>query len=326
MVNVLKMKRMIITPAQLNEIVTADYDMKNLKKVQREIYNSVSDYCGKMHSDDAWQDVKTLIGMIRGVEGVEDIHVGAGEYSNYLNPENGACRDYETTVVTSFGKLYGYIRCHAAGTTDDIFKYYDMTISLYPDKKRDMEERLEEMNEASVLTNAKSAAPADITAAVNNVVGKTNSNTVQVGIPGNTGLTQATTLPSLETGGEKIDPNASSVSVTIDPTKNVTESRKYSKRQVELGRMLEMRKRGKVYSKKRLNEMFMDDADDIETEIKGLPAFNVMTTVRCAFGPEAEKEMMEIFSNGKNPTEFIVNLYKNASPEDKRVFRERLGI
>ena len=27
------------------------FDMKNLKKVQNKIYRTVSDYCGKMHSD-----------------------------------------------------------------------------------------------------------------------------------------------------------------------------------------------------------------------------------------------------------------------------------
>lgn len=42
---------------------------------------------------------------------------------------------------------------------------------------------------------------------------------------------------------------------------NMKESRKYSKRQVELGRMLEMRRTGKVFSKKQLDEMLKKGED-----------------------------------------------------------------
>ena len=196
--------------------------------------------------------------------------------------------------------------------------------------------QLKAINEASVLTNAKSSSPADIMAAVNGVVGKTNSNTVQVGIPGNNGVAQATSFPALKTG-DTIDPNASSVSVTVDPTKTgVTENRRYSKRQVELGRMLEMRRTGKVFSKKQLNEMFlegedsefggMDIAEDIATEIGGLPAFDVMTCVRTAFGEDAFNGMLDAYSRGDNPTEFIVKTYHAASDEHKQLFKEKLGI
>lgn len=192
--------------------------------------------------------------------------------------------------------------------------------------------QLKAINEASVLTNAKSSSPADIMAAVNGVMGKTNSNTVQVGIPGNNGVAQATSFPALKTG-DTIDPNASSVSVTVDPTKTgVTESRRYSKRQVELGRMLEMRRTGKVFSKKQLNEMFMEDGDfglgedNIAEKIGELPAFNVMTCVRTAFGEDVFNHMVDVYSSGENPTEFIVKTYNEASDEEKRIFKERLGI
>jgi hypothetical protein len=39
-------------------------------------------------------------------------------------------------------------------------------------------------------------------------------------------------------------------------TFTVTNENRYTKRQVELGRMLEMRRTGKVFSKKQLDEMF----------------------------------------------------------------------
>ena len=97
-----------------------------------------------------------------------------------------------------------------------------------------------------------------------------------------------------------------------------------TKRQVELGRMLEMRRTGKVFSKKQLNEMFMET--DIAEKIKDCPAFDVMTTFGSVFGDDAEREMMDLFSAGGNPTDFIVSVYNEASEEDQDLFREKLGI
>ena len=106
-------------------------------------------------------------------------------------------------------------------------------------------------------------------------------------------------------------------------TNTIGESR-FSKRQVELGRMLEMRRTGKVFSKKQLNEMFMET--DIAEKIKDCPAFDVMTTFGSVFGDDAEREMMDQFSAGGNPTDFIVSVYNEASEEDQDLFREKLGI
>ena len=87
------------------------------------------------------------------------------------------------------------------------------------------------------------------------------------------------TLINVQSGQD--NPNAKSLTVKTDngqveqdalagqtdgSVKDITfapmnESR-YSKRQVELGRMLEMRRTGKVFSKKQLNEMFMEGLKD----------------------------------------------------------------
>ena len=47
-------------------------------------------------------------------------------------------------------------------------------------------------------------------------------------------------------------------------TFTVTNENRFSKRQVELGRMLEMRRTGKVYSKKQLNELFLNSRNKEE--------------------------------------------------------------
>lgn len=245
------MKKIIISPKQLNEILCEDYDTKALNKIQKKIYKSVSGFCGKMHSDTGWQNVKKLIGIIDSVDGVDEVYVGAGEYFNYTNPEKGAHRDYDLTVETPFGKLYGYIRCHAAGTTDDIFKYYDMTISLYHDKKRDMEERLGEMNEeTAAFTYDKSNFEKNYQDLVNKfpaiktpIIGVNTGDTATG--PSTTDTTKADTAKQVILTG---DTTGNSL------TTNLEESR-YSKRQVELGRMLEMRKNGRIYSKRQFEKL-----------------------------------------------------------------------
>ena len=251
------MKKIIISPKQLNEILCEDYDTKALNKIQKKIYKSVSGFCGKMHSDTGWQDVKKLIEIIDSVDGVDEVYVSAGEYFNYTNPEKGAHRDYDLTVETPFGKLYGYIRCHAAGTTDDIFKYYDMTISLYPDKKRDMEERLGEMNEAASLMY--SAPASNVQSVAQTAMAKHPGQQITIDVtdntPGTNGTigfsdTTANTNPSQIKNFDKMTFNSNT-----GVTQTSLEESRYSKRQVELGRMLEMRKNGKVYSKRQFEKL-----------------------------------------------------------------------
>ncbi len=281
------MKRIIITRSQLNEI----YSTPNLKKIQRNIYKFVSDYCGKMHSDDAWQDVKTLIDMIQSVDGVTDVHVGAGEYFNYTNPEKGAYRDYQTTVVTEFGNLYGYIRCHAAGTMDDIFKYYDITISLYPDKTKDISES--KINE--VMDSQKTQVVFD------------GNNANEMGVNAqekyNDAIRSGLKPNAIQMNGKTVNNNASDKDETIigfdtnepnirdavtnsvqnavnngadinklnvqgnseDITNGISESKKYTKQQVERARLYEMRRTGKIMTKKELKESFGNDDEEEQT-------------------------------------------------------------
>ena len=123
-------------------------------------------------------------------------------------------------------------------------------------------EQLKALNEAFVAPTvlySNDATTPGVAAAVKS--SNTTGNTFSVKTPG-TGQTVSATLPQLEQG---IDlNNAGTVDVVKDPNKTGTtfeESRTYSKRQVELGRMLEMRKNGKIYSKGKLDEMFKNGKD-----------------------------------------------------------------
>lgn len=193
--------------------------------------------------------------------------------------------------------------------------------------------QLKAINEAAALTYAKSASPADVTAAVNGMIGKTNSNEFQVKVPGNNGPAMATTLPDLQKGTETISPETSQINVTADPTKSNTgtalgESR-YSKRQVELGRMLEMRRTGKVYSKKQLNEMFMETQDNVNRLDAGLGnclIFKIFDAVATVFGSEVEEEMKGRISNGEDPMMTIKDIFSREESEKQEEFLNTLGI
>lgn len=264
-------KRIILNLSQLNEVMS--YDTKTLKKIQNKIYRTVSDFCGKMHHDDAWQNVGHLIDIIKSVEGVEDVHVGAGEYFNFLNPEKGAYRDYSTTVITQFGNLYGYIRCNAAGTVEDIFKYYDITISLYPDKKRDLEDSLNEDIDVAVdaktnsqseylsalksqgaqndIMKAKAVSP-DVNVSINGPKTTDKSPKLDIDVPnGSTPDQVMIQQPEISSAIA----NGASAKIHGDGFPN--ESKTYTKKQVECMRLNEMRKNGTVMTKKQLNDEFL---------------------------------------------------------------------
>lgn len=109
-----------------------------LERLRLLIYKAVNQYCGGIYSDNDWSHAKYLVGLIGEVPGVSNVIAGAGEYFNYLSgksdPNRPAHRDIPIRVETAYGDLEGYIRCHAAGTVEDEFSAYDMTISLYKAK------------------------------------------------------------------------------------------------------------------------------------------------------------------------------------------------
>ena len=161
-----------------------------------------------------------------------------------------------------------------------------------------------------------------------------NDNNFVAKVAGGTGPAQTVTVPGLQTGAEQVTGTPSSIEITIDPTKTDNNSTlgesRYSKRQVELGRMLEMRKNGAVFSKKQLNEMFMetqDNAKRLRNGIGGCRIFDIFQAVEDIF-PEEVDGVKEAFSNGADLPEYLCSIFSkddiNGEREEK--FLERLGI
>lgn len=190
-------------------------------------------------------------------------------------------------------------------------------------------EQLKAINEAA-LTYVNDMNPSTLINATNNAQG----NSVTAKVAGGTGPKQAVTLPGLKTGSETVNPNASSVEITKDPTKdnqtNGMFENRFSKRQVELGRMLEMRRTGKVFSKKQLNEMFMETQENAKRLRKGIGKCklnDIFDAIEEIF-PEEIDGVKDAFMNGADLPEYICSIFSNddVNGEKEEMFLERLGI
>ena len=122
---------------------------------------------------------------------------------------------------------------------------------------------------------------------------------------------------------------ANNQGVTATKSSLTSESR-FSKRQVELGRMLEMRRTGKVFSKKQLNEMFMEtqeNADRLRKGIGNCRIYDIFMAIEDIF-PEEVEGVKEAFSNGADLPEYICSIFSKGdiNSEKEEEFLERLGL
>ena len=141
-------------------------------------------------------------------------------------------------------------------------------------------------------------------------------------------LNPATTDQEIANAGQVI---ANTGNTGVSSTQSVTmEEARFSKRQVELGRMLEMRRTGKVFSKKQLNEMFMEtqeNADRLREGIGKCKLRDIFDAVEEIF-PEEIDAVKEAFMNGADLPEYICSIFSNGdiNGEKEQAFLERLGI
>lgn len=155
-----------------------------------------------------------------------------------------------------------------------------------------------------------------------------NGKTIEVD-NGGQGINQGDLADAAAQGGFSTDKISN---VRVNSTQNTTqmEGRKYTKRQVELGRMLEMRKTGKVYSKQQLDEMFMettDNADRLRAGIGNCRLFDIFKAVEEIF-PEELEGVKEAFSNGSDIPEYIISIFGKGDVNSKKEneFLNALGL
>ena len=138
-------------------------------------------------------------------------------------------------------------------------------------------------------------------------------------------LNQTTTDQDISNAGQVISNTENQTAKT-----NALGESRFSKRQVELGRMLEMRRTGKVFSKKQLNEMFMEtqeNADRLRGGIGKCKLGNIFDAVEEIF-PEEIDNVKDVFMSGGDIPEYICSIFSNGgiNGEKEQAFLEKLGI
>ena len=187
--------------------------------------------------------------------------------------------------------------------------------------------QLKAINEAAMAFTYDGGKPNDFQTQYNDFTAKnpTAKNSVIQGV--NTSDT-ATKPSTTETGNSQ---QAQQVIIPPEASQNsALEESHFTKRQVELGRMLEMRKNGKVFSKKQLNEMFMEtqeNADRLRQGIGDCKLHDIFSAIE-EFFPEEVDGVKEAFMNGADLPEYICSIFSrdNINGEKEQAFLERLGI
>ena len=110
---------------------------------------------------------------------------------------------------------------------------------------------------------------------------------------------------------------------------NRVESR-FSKRQVERGRLLEMKRNGKVFSKRQLNEMFMEtqeNAERLRREIGKCRLYDIFDAIEEVF-PEELENAKNVVGSGADLPEFLCSLFSKEGVDSNREeeFLDMLGI
>lgn len=189
--------------------------------------------------------------------------------------------------------------------------------------------QLKAINEAALQTY-DTANIGTVQSTFNNVENKNNPTLINVqsgqNNPGAKSLTIKTTNGQINPADLTGVPDGTVKDITCSP---ISET-KYSKRQVELGRMLEMRRTGKVFSKKQLNEMFMEtqeNANRLRQGIGNCRLKDIFDAIEELF-PEEIDGVKEAFMNGADLPEYICSIFSknDVNGEKEEMFLERLGI
>lgn len=101
--------------------------IKNLHKVSQP-------WTSHLFRDNAWENVHKFIEELENVDGVKELYYGGGRYHKQ---DSNAFKEYKLEIITNYGiTLRGEIRCHFAGTMDNPYSAYDMTVNFWKESNK----------------------------------------------------------------------------------------------------------------------------------------------------------------------------------------------
>lgn len=111
---------------------------------------------------------------------------------------------------------------------------------------------------------------------------------------------------------------------------NLGESKKYTKKQVQQARLQEMKKNGKVFTKKELKESFItkkylkenEDSLNIINKLGEMDSFKVLNVVKQVFGDD----VLQNLAFSRNMLQDIINLVYGADEQQRNDFLTKLNL
>lgn len=99
----------------------------NDKQMKDAIYKILKPYFNKRWKDEDWSTVNDLVNTLKKSGFTVEVSVPRGGYRS-----NGGSqwKEYHLTISKDMRTLHGILSCAAAGTTNDPFKEYDMTLTF----------------------------------------------------------------------------------------------------------------------------------------------------------------------------------------------------
>lgn len=101
-------------------------------------YRVVEPYTGHLYSDSGWQGVDEIIDALENAGYETSVSVENGGYRNSLGGNTlfagdgvSYWKEYKLHIEKDGMAADGRINCHAAGTVEDVFSAYDMTVTFW---------------------------------------------------------------------------------------------------------------------------------------------------------------------------------------------------
>lgn len=106
--------------------------LTNKKGLINFIYRLISQYTASLYHDEHWGGVQIIIDTIRNIDGVTDVSYWAPNGGYRKNYEGVQWKEYMLKIETVQGiVIEGQINAHAAGSVEDPFDRYDITVVLW---------------------------------------------------------------------------------------------------------------------------------------------------------------------------------------------------
>jgi len=108
-------------------------EVSSKKTAINRIYKATHDITNHLYRDENWHGVTLVVDAIESLGYECEVTVKDGGYmKNERDPYGLPWKEYRLTITTpEWFEIHGTLNCHAAGTTEDPFERYDMSLVIW---------------------------------------------------------------------------------------------------------------------------------------------------------------------------------------------------